>query len=360
MQNNKIAIIGTVGIPAKYGGFETLTEYLTEHLGCTLDLTVFCSSKAYPDKPHTYNNATLVYISLNPNGIQSIFYDIVSMLKALKLSDTLLILGVSGCIALPLIRLISRKKVIVNIDGLEWKRAKWNRATKWFLKLSEMFAVKFSNTVIADNKIIKDYVMKEYGRHSMLIEYGGDHVKYLPLSTELKKAYHLTDKPYAFKVCRIEPENNIQIILEAFCQVDFPFLLVGNFSNSEYGRKIVKKYSTIKNIQLCDPIYDQDKLNQLRGNAAVYIHGHSAGGTNPSLVEAMNLGLPVVAFDVPYNRETTGDKALYFTTTGDLVHILQNEKNTFHKMRETLKDIALSRHCWRKITKQYEELLVDP
>ena len=139
----KIAIIGTVGLPSNYGGFETLTEYLTKDLGVHFDITVFCSSASYKTKLKTHNNAKLIYLPLNANGIQSIMYDIASIFYALLFADTLLILGVSGCIVLPIVKLISSKKVIVNIDGLEWKRAKWGKAAKWFLKFSERVAVKF-------------------------------------------------------------------------------------------------------------------------------------------------------------------------------------------------------------------------
>ncbi len=360
MQNNntKIAIIGTVGLPAKYGGFETLTEYLTKHLGGSLDLTVFCSSKSCSKKQQTYNNARLVYVPLEANGIQSIFYDIVSMFKAVRFADTLLILGVSGCIVLPLIRLISRKKIVVNIDGLEWKRAKWNRLAKWFLKFSEKLAVKFSDEVITDNKAIQDYVIEEYGVESNLIEYGGDHVERLPLSSEIKEAYPLSKNSYAFTVCRIEPENNIHIILEAFSQVSFPLILVGNFGNSVYGKILVKQFSKTKNIQLCDPIYDQGKLNRLRGNAVLYIHGHSAGGTNPSLVEAMFFGVSIIAFDVIYNRQTTENKAEYFIDELTLKQCVNKFTSGVMKSNGTqMHKIALERYTWKKVVQEYEKLL---
>lgn len=353
----KIAIIGTAGVPANYGGFETLVEYLTLHLGKTLDLSVFCSSKNYECKQDTYNNARLLYIPLNANGIQSILYDIFSILKALRFADTLLILGVSGCIVLPLIRRISNKKIIINIDGLEWKRAKWNRLARWFLKFSEEIAVKYSDKVITDNKVIQDYVTEEYGVESVLIEYGGDHVERLPLSDEIRQTYLLSQDFYAFTVCRVEPENNIHVILDAFSQVSFPLIMVGNFNNSTYGKDLVNKFSKSWNIHLCDPIYDQGKLNQLRGNADVYIHGHSAGGTNPSLVEAMCLGLPVVAFEVGYNRETTENKAIYFSSSDDLVDILENQMGQLGEMGVAMQDIGLSRYSWSKITKKYEDIL---
>ena len=139
----KIAIIGTVGIPAKYGGFETLTEHLTKELGRSYVMTVYCSSKAYKNKLKSYHNAQLKYINLNANGVQSIPYDIISVFKSLRNSDALLILGVSGCIVLPFVKLISKKKIIINIDGLEWRREKWGKFIKWFLKYSEKDEVYF-------------------------------------------------------------------------------------------------------------------------------------------------------------------------------------------------------------------------
>ncbi len=358
IQSNKIAIIGAAGIPANYGGFETLTEYLTEHLGEKLDLTVFCSSKNYSSKHETYNNVHLVYIPLNANGIQSIVYDIVSMFKALFFADTFLILGVSGCIALPVIRVISRKHIVVNIDGLEWKRDKWNGFAKWFLKFSEKMAVNFSDEVITDNKAIQEYVMKKYGIRSNLIAYGADHAIQVPVSEEIGKTYPPINHKYAFTVCRIEPENNIHIILEAFANTNFPFIMIGNWRNSEYGRELKAAYSSHSNIHLYEPIYDQNVLNQLRGNATLYIHGHSAGGTNPSLVEAMYLGLAIIAFDVDYNRETTENKALYFRESVDLQKSVEDVVGKdLHLLKKNMKDIALRRYTWKIITKKYKLLL---
>ena len=129
----KIAIIGTAGLPAKYGGFETLAEYLTKELNQRHLFMVYCSSNMYSRKLSQYNGSNLKYIPLNANGAQSILYDIVSMIHALFFADVILILGVSGCIFLPVLRLLFRKKIIVNIDGLEWQRDKWSRFGKSFL-----------------------------------------------------------------------------------------------------------------------------------------------------------------------------------------------------------------------------------
>ncbi|MEO0096420.1 MAG: DUF1972 domain-containing protein, partial [candidate division WOR-3 bacterium] len=145
MANKNIAIIGTVGIPANYGGFETLAENLVTHLSSEFNITVFCSGKAYDKRLETYKGAKLRYINLSANGPESIFYDIFSIFRSLKFADVLLILGVSGCVSLPFVRLLSRKKIVVNIDGLEWRREKWGRFARWFLKLSEMLAVRYAD-----------------------------------------------------------------------------------------------------------------------------------------------------------------------------------------------------------------------
>lgn len=354
----KIGVIGTVGIPAIYGGFETLTEYLTQQLGQKLDLTIYCSSKAYPIKLETYNNASLQYISLNANGAQSIPYDILSLFKAAKTNDTILILGVSGCIILPIFRLFhKRKRIIINIDGLEHRREKWNKYVRKFLKYSEKLAVNYANTIITDNKAITNYVWDEYGKESILIAYAGDQVKSLPLSLEVQQKYSIPIN-YAFKVCRIEPENNIQLILEAFTKASLPLILVGNWANSNYGIMLKKEYETHPNIHLLDPIYNQDILNQIRSNCTIYLHGHSAGGTNPALVEAMNLGLPVFAFDCSYNRATTLNDSLYFKDVDELRNLVEyTSKETLHSLGKSMLKIAKENYTWEKISNQYYELL---
>lgn len=358
MINKKIAVIGTVGIPAKYGGFETLVEYLTKELNEKFDFTVFCSARSYDVQLKAHNNAKLKYINLKANGIQSILYDIISIFKSLKESHTLLILGVSGCIVLPFVKLLSSNRIIVNIDGLEWKRAKWGGPAKRFLKFSEKIAVKYADEIITDNKVITDYMKLEYGASSHLIAYGADHVTNEPFDDELIEKYPQVKKNYAFKVCRIEPENNIHIILEAFSILPEKNLVcIGNWGNSEYGKNLKMKYAKHKNIFLLDPIYDQLILNKLRSNCSIYIHGHSAGGTNPSLVEAMYLGLPIFAFGVDYNKETTENKALYFDDVNELVLLLKNTCDPqLIDIGNDMNIIAKERYTWAYISTLYSKL----
>ena len=303
----KVAIIGTVGVPAKYGGFETLVENLIgECCSEDVDYTVFCSGKVYPTRLKTYKNARLKYVPLYANGIQSILYDIWSLIRTIGWGyDVVLILGVSGCMFLPLYRLFFRKKIVVNIDGLEHKRDKWGKWARRFLLLSERIAVKYADDVVADNKVIQDYVTETYHKPSILIAYGGDHavVPVNPLRQhEILERFGVEAKAYACTICRIEPENNCHLILEAFSKTDIPLVFIGNWNVGVYGRELKTEYGKFSNIHIVDPVYDKEQLFVLRKQCLFYIHGHSAGGTNPSLVEAMFCDAPILAFDVGYNR----------------------------------------------------------
>jgi glycosyltransferase involved in cell wall biosynthesis len=354
----KIAIVGTVGIPANYGGFETLSENLTKYLGNKLEFTVYCSSKRFNEKMETYNGSKLKYINLDANGMQSIPYDIISLFHAAKCNKTILILGVSGCIILPVFRIFyPSTKLIINIDGLEYRRPKWKKYAQVFLKFSEKIAVKYGNIIISDNKAIKEHVTSDYQRESLLIAYGGDHANHKLIAVNVINKYALPNE-YAFKVSRIEPENNIHLILEAFEDSLLPLVIVGNWNNSEYGNKLKDKYDSYSNIILLDSIYNQDILDQIRSNCKIYIHGHSTGGSNPSLVEAMSLGLPVFAFDVIYNRETTFFKARYFRTPNDLKKLI-NQTNSLelNELSNDMLEIAQHEYTWKNISKKYFNIL---
>ena len=173
----KIAIIGIVGLPANYGGFESFAEQLVKRLWDDFDITVFCQKSAYSEHPATYGKVHLRYLTFNANGIWSILYDMLAMLKALRFADTLLVLGVSGCTLLPFLRLFGcKRRIVVNIDGIEWRRGKWSRFARWFLRFSEKCAVKYADEVVGDNQVIVDYVWNTYHRSCNLIEYGADNL----------------------------------------------------------------------------------------------------------------------------------------------------------------------------------------
>jgi glycosyltransferase involved in cell wall biosynthesis len=345
-------------LPAKYGGWETLVDNLTQRLSSRFHLTVYCSKKKYTEHIDQLNGSRLIYINLDANGVQSIIYDFISMLLSSRYADTMLILGVSGCVFLPVIKLLYKGKIIVNIDGLEWKRDKWNMLAKWFLKKSESVAVSFADVIIADNRAIQDYILKEYNSKSVFIAYGGDHVEHIAEKTNVLKNYGLDECSYAFKVCRIEPENNISLILHSFEKYfGMDLVIVGNWNNSQYGISIKDNYKKYSHIHLLDAIYDQGVLNQLRSGCSVYIHGHSAGGTNPSLVEAMCLGLPIVAFGCDFNRETTFNQAIYFNSQHELSQILsQLDDCAIDNLGKTMGNLANEMYTWNKISNAYADL----
>lgn len=361
MKNKKIAIIGTVGLPAKYGGFETLTDHLVAHLAAKWDISVYCSSKKYAkeERLKSYKGAKLIYLPFKANGVQSVLYDTLSIFHALFYADTLLILGVSGGFILPFVRLFTPKKMLVSIDGIEWKRNKWSKVGRLFLWMSEWVAVKFSHADIADNESIQDYTAIRYRTLSNIIEYGADHVLTIKATDADKQRYPFLKQPYAFKVCRIEPENNVSMVLAAFSSLPKHILvMVGNWKNSAYGAALKAKYNMYQNIILLDPIYDQRSLDLLRSNCYLYIHGHSAGGTNPSLVEAMYLGLPIFAFGVSYNKTTTETKALYFNSTEELTALIKFKKIAELKsLAQTMKEIAYRRYSWKLIAAKYEYMV---
>ncbi len=364
MQNlkRKLGIIGTVGVPARYGGFETLAHQLVENLNQDYSITVYNSTKHYSAKERVkeWNGARIKYIPLSANGFQSIFYDIISIIHAVLFCDVLLILGVSGCLFLPFVKLFFPfKKVIVNLDGLEWRRAKWNKYAKTFLLWSEKVAVWCADEIIADNAAIQKYVLDRYGKASNLIEYGADHNQGEKIKPETFEKFPFLKNEYAFKVARIEPENNIHTILKAFAkQENLPLVLIGNWKNSDYGKSLQEEFGQFNHMHLLDPIYESNLLNQIRSNAKVYIHGHSEGGTNPSLVEAMYLGLPIISFDIVYNKVTTENQAIYFETTDELLQLI-NKINSLDldKISKNLLEVANRRYLWSVISNKYSDLV---
>ena len=233
---------------------------------------------------------------------------------------------------------------------------------KIFLKSMERIAVKNAHKVIADNEAIADYTIKEYGVKSTIIEYGGDNAAQIPTlaSKDTEGLEDLVKTDYYFSVARIEPENNIHVLLEAFNESNKRLIIVGNWKSSEYGRHLQSIYGATKNIHLLDPIYDKVKLGFLRSNTKCYLHGHSAGGTNPSLVEAMHLGLPIVAFDVVFNRKTMENKGHYFKDAKSLESLLKDlTPSDLFQMGIQMRKIALRRYTWEKIASKYSALFLD-
>lgn len=355
-RKKRVAVIGSQGVPPKYGGFETLVDNILAHGDRdAVDYTIFCSRPDMATDLSSYRGAELRYINLRAHGKASIPYDILSMMKAIRGYDAILVLGVSGCVFLPFLKLLTRTKIIVNIDGLEHKRDKWENMAKRFLKFSLDICIRFADEIVSDNKGIQDFVRETYGREARLIAYGGDHaIRDVNLHRQLSilDFYGLNKGEYDLSICRIEPENNVNITLETYASTERNIVIIGNWNHSDYSRRLYNKYKLYPNIRLIESIFDLNILYALRHNACFYVHGHRAGGTNPSLVEAMFFGKPILAFDVIYNRETTQGNAYYYHDTHTLEALLRRDDLSGEAIAMT----ARKQYVWSKIARQYEDL----
>lgn len=355
----KISIVGCAGVPAAYGGFEALAENLAiyrEQYELNVDLTIFCSARGVEKKIAQFHGAPLEYISLSANGVSSIFYDVCSMVLALRgRSDVILLLGVSGAMALPLMRCFKRVRVVTNIDGIEWRRAKWGWFARHFLRFSEWLAVRFSDVVVADNQGVAKHVVDSYRAPCIVIAYGGDHaidVVARPYSRELPDRY-------AFALCRIEPENNVSMILEAFARMpELPLVFVGNWDASVFGQELRERYRNYGHLWFVDPEYDLGVLKTMRLGACLYVHGHSAGGTNPSLVEMMHFGVPVICYDCAFNRYTTFDQALYFSDVEELISVVIGlDAAISSEVGSHMSRLAQQHYTWKQVGAEYFKTL---
>lgn len=356
----RLAIVGIRGIPNNYGGFETLAEYLVEHLGKDIELSVFCSSIDMDNKLKTYKGAKLRYLPISSHGAAGILYDSLALLMAVFSYDKVLFLGFGGGFIIPFLGKL-KSKIVLNIGGLDWKRDKWSPFAKKVIRYSEAQLVNNASQLIADNVGISDYLLKAYGKKSHLIAYGGDQAQIIKPSKADFETYPFLNGDYAFSVTRIQIDNNIDMILGAFAvQHDLPLVMVGNWDNSEYGIQTKEKYRNENNLILLDAIYDREKLDVLRSNCTLYIHGHSAGGTNPSLVEAMYLGLPIFAFASGYNEYTTENQAIYFDSSETLSRLIAIRKEVdLDGMGKNLKLIADKSYRWETIAEKYKEVILS-
>ncbi len=352
----RVGVIGTVGVPARYGGFETLTEQLARNITpLEAELVIYCQRSAYPEVVNEADNEFAghrrVFMPLRANGPASMLHDVLSMLHAAVYLqvDVMLVLGYSGAWAMPLLRLLRpRMPIITNIDGMEWRRNKFGAKTKRVLRWLESLAVYHSSRVIADNAALVPLVDNMYPNlKPLLIAYGGDHtlvpVGVMPL--ELKDPFYLS-------IARVEPENNCHLILEAFETANNAILVfVGNWNSSKYGCDLKARYAGNPKIFMLDPIYQQSVLAALRVRALAYVHGHSVGGTNPSLVEALFHTNKVLAFDCTFNRSTLDNHGAYFSNAPQLREFLK--KPVLHNIPSETLQVLRQRYRWSVITRQY-------
>lgn len=355
-----VAIIGTNGIPAKYGGFETLAEHLVTNLSDNFDFVVYCSINNSKDKASSYKGAKLIYLPFKANGWQSVVYDLISIIHSLLKFDTLLVLGLPAGFFL-FLNVIFRRNIVINHGGFnEWERPKYSKLARLWSYNSRKVAVKFANTNVGDNPIIIDSLKKNFNVNGKVIEYGGDHTTRIIKNEEDIKKYHFLEKEYSICVARAQVDNKLHMVIDAYKELpNHTVVIVSNWSVSKYGIDLYNKYrNKYSNIILLDAIYDQRSLNLLRSNASIYIHSHSFCGTSPSLVEAMNLGLPILSYDVPTNRYTTNNKAYYFSSAEVLQSIIKKTDNdALEANKQEMVRISFERYNWKRVASLYSEVI---
>lgn len=351
----RVAIIGTNGLPARYGGFETLVANIHETIADNHDLIVYCSNKT-PKGLKSIGKTRLFRIPLSANGWQSFFYDFLSIVHALLIADVLIILGLGGGLALPVLRLVG-KKVIYNPGGVETDKIRGAKITggveTLIKRIFDNGFFKLSHKIVLDNEAFF-HQLAAYSDKLTLIEYGGEN------SNRGKKIdWKSPFQDYDISVSRAQEDMNIQLVLEAYSKSSRNLIMVSNWETSEYGKKLHSLYhEKYPNIILHDAVYEKSILNIMRSGASLYIHSHMLCGTAPSLVEAMSLKLGVVSYDVPANRFTTENKAMYFSSASELINILSTVSNEDISInQQSMREIAERRYRWSMVANKYLQLI---
>jgi glycosyltransferase involved in cell wall biosynthesis len=320
----RIAIIGTRGIPNHYGGFEQCAEYLAAGLVVKGYDVVVYNSHNHPYQEKTWKSVEICHCydpEYKLGTIGQFLYDLncIKDLRKRKF-DVILQLGYTSSSVWGW--LLPRNAVITtNMDGLEWKRSKYSKPVQSFLKFAEKLAVRYSDFLIADSIEIQKYIEEKYGKKSSYIPYGAELFEQ-PDATVLDE-FKLDVYQYDMLIARMEPENSIETILDGVAKADTgrEFLVVGNTDN-DYGAYLLDKFRHNHNIKFSGSIFNMNKLNNLRYHSNLYFHGHTVGGTNPSLLEAMASNSLICSEDNKFNRAVLGDDALYFSTPDDVANHL--------------------------------------
>lgn len=357
-----IAIIGTRGVPARYGGFETCAEELGRRLAARGHaVTVYNRKGLYPERPRFHLGMAIRYApALKIRALETLSHTLFSIVAAgAKHHDAWIVFNSANA---PLLRLTrsGRRRVILNVDGLEWQRGKWSAAGKAYYRFAERVAAKLPVAIVTDSRAIRAYFKERYGRETAYIPYGAATAG--SRDPSLLARFGLEPGGYFLQVTRFEPENNPLLSVQAFEGLDTTkkLVLVGG---SKYRTAYRDGIAATKDPRIILPgfIYDRDLLRELLTNAFAYIHGNEVGGTNPALLEAMAAGRFVIARDVPYNVEVLGEAGAYFRKDeSDLREKMKWALDNADKLTEygeRARAILKERYDWDKITDAYESLL---
>lgn len=359
-----LRILGTRGIPAAHGGFETFAEHLALYLrGCGWRVIVYCQDEGTGDMfEDTWQGIERVRIPVKGNGAwSSIVFDWISIKHAAQHKDLCLTLGYNTAIFDILLRVKGIPNVI-NMDGIEWIRAKWSKPAKAWFWLNDWIGCLTGDHLVADHPAIKTHLMTRVGEDKItMIPYGAVPVEEAP--EQPVRELNLTPGNYLTVIARPEPENSLLEIVSAFSRKrrGYKLAVLGNYQESNAYHCAVKAAASDE-VLFLGAIYDPKIVQALRFHSAAYVHGHQVGGTNPSLVEALGAGNAVIAHDNRFNKWVAGQGAIYFDSTDTLARQFDDllpDKQALQRMRETSRLRFQQSLTWPIVLSQYEDLLTS-
>ncbi|SFI62336.1 DUF1972 domain-containing protein [Olleya namhaensis] len=357
----KIGILGTRGIPNYHGGFEQFAEFFAVYLAKNNHEVYVYNSSTHPFKEKKFKGVNIIHCKDPEEKIGTVgqfIYDLNCILDARKRNfDVLLQLGYTSNSIWR--RLLPQKATIVtNMDGLEWKRSKYSSKVRSFLKYAEGLAVKSSDFLISDSIGIQNYLKENYKVDSKYIAYGAEVFNQPDIS--ILKEYKLEANNYNMLIARLEPENNIETILDgvAKSKKKTPFIVVGKHDVNKFGAYLKEKFKNHTNIKFQGGIYNLEHLNNLRHFSNLYFHGHSVGGTNPSLLEAMASNSLIIANNNQFNKSILQDNAFYFDNALDVENYINTVDKINHSDKlKACKKAIIENFSWNNINKQYLDYL---
>lgn len=360
----KIAIIGTRGIPANYGGFETFAEEMSTRLVKRgHSVRVYGRSSSISVKERFYKGVELVVLpALKHKYLETVSNTFLAVMHVIFTDTDAIYFCNAVNSVFTIIPRIFGKKVVLNVDGLEWRRKKWNRIGKAVYKASEYIATKFPNRIVTDSKIIHDYYMSKFGKESEYISYGADITAKISPGPVMDR-YGLKERGYVLYVSRLEPENNAHTLIKAYEKVKggMPLAIVGD---APYAKGYISELKSTKDarIKFLGSVYGEGYL-ELLSNAFIYVHGNEVGGTNPALLSAMAAGNCVIVNGVDFNREVIGDAGLWYEpgNADDLknkIEYLLDNTGEAEKFRIKAVDRIRRYYNWDDVVKKTEELLM--
>jgi glycosyltransferase involved in cell wall biosynthesis len=359
----KIALIGTRGVPARYGGFETCVEEVGQRLAAAgHEVVVYCRPDAGSGvRPGRYLGMELVHLPVvRRRSVETLAHTTLSVLhRSLRGTDAAIVFNAANSPLLPVIN-ARRIPVATHVDGLEWLRGKWGPVGQRYYRAAEALAVRWSDALIADAQGIQDYYATEFSAPTELIAYGA------PILTdpgaERVRELELEPRRYHLVVARFEPENHVREIVQGYVAsaAELPLVVVGSAPYAD-GYTAEVAAAADDRVRMLGGLWDQDQVNQLYANAASYLHGHSVGGTNPSLLRAAGAGTFTIAFDVGFNREVLGAHGAYFDGPSAVtVRLMETEADlSGARSRGEALQQNIRRYNWDDVAERYEKLCRD-